>query len=293
MRNTNLTRKTQRAEEAAAALVAERNLLQQWEAQAEESKEQLERLQASMGDEVLAAPERAEELLAEMQRLRDRVRVAESAAAAQRPKLPAVERAHLLAQADLIEARDVEPVAARLRAHDARTQELLAELEKHEGPFIHRSVLENSRDLGAGESRSVMLPKSHLMRSQLLAAQRQVEVVRDLADGRDPEPKLNEWNAWARQVEYPDCVWGPDALVPAGQYLRSTQGAHAVIADCDRSLLRLDADYDDAVRQWQRVDSDPSTHPTRPEWVGQRRANLLAQRTDAESRLAALGAPVS
>jgi hypothetical protein len=233
------TREQLQVDKCADVVRQARATLEQWETTARTAADDLEQLQRRMGEQVLETPERAEEFTREMQSLRDRIAVAESAIAAQRPKVAPAEQAYLLAEADLLESRDLVPAKAALADHQARTEELLALLEEHEGRYVPEADLQRATH-NFGERLRFVAPRSAPLRAAVFNAECQVQVVRELAAGRDPGPMLNQWNELVHQVDYPACVWGADALVPARAYLQKVEHAHRELAELEGDEVRGD-----------------------------------------------------
>jgi hypothetical protein len=215
-------------EQCATAVREARNALARWEREAEEAQQTLDELRSSMGAQVLDNPERAAELTSSMQQLRDRIALAESAAAAARPRVVETERAYLAAEADRLEQSELAPVLSELRAHDQRTRELLQELAEHEGPYVPESEVAAAQYTGVG-TLHLPAPKSGQLRWTATLLERQVQVLREVAAGRDPQPHMNEWNALGNLVDYPACISAPDAVVPWRQHLAARAELEALI----------------------------------------------------------------
>ena len=219
-------RKIQTAKEVVSA---ERAKLSKCEADQITAQAELASLEQRSGQEFLDDLSTAEDLAASMQGLRDRSNILERAIAAQRGRVQAAESAYLHVEADELE-RAVDAARGRLVAHDRRTEELLAQLEEHEGTFVpeHRDlgvIYEGQGPMGGR--------KSAALQSDLAQAEARVRILRDLAAGVDPSVWLREqqsaFDGTVAGVEirdlYPACVWGPDAVVPAPAYLRSVQAS--------------------------------------------------------------------
>lgn len=209
---------------ARAGLEKQRSVLAKWEAQQVATEAELDSLQQRAGDEILDDPAAAGDLARSMQALRDRLDIARRAVAAQGPRVTKAEADYLNAEADVLE-RDAETARATLAAHQARTAELLAELEKHEGRFVPHVMLIEEQRLGGvvGAPTSWEIPKSAALVDAVMLAELRVTVLRDLAAGQDPAPRLRALQSirdgriqGVRIDEiYPSCVRGPDAVVPA------------------------------------------------------------------------------
>lgn len=218
---------------------AARTLLAQWEASKAAAEAELESLQQRAGSEVLDDPEAASTLPRVMQQLRDQVDIAARAIEAQRPRVKAAEAAFLEAEADALEA-PAKRAREALAKHDVRTQELLGQLAQHEGPYVPEQLLLDARErpLAAGETREIKLTRGQVLRQESLIAEKKVWVLRELAAGRDPHPHLmregsivdGRWAGLDLADLYAPCVWGPDAVVPAPQYLRAASRTPAAAA---------------------------------------------------------------
>jgi hypothetical protein len=200
----------------------ERATLARWEADQAAAAAELESLQDRAGAEVLDNPDAARQLPKVLAELRDRIEIAGKAIAAQGPRVTAAESAYLMAEADVLDR--VADAARRERdQHEARTAELLALLAEHEGPFVPERELVTQQHV-AGTPLSRQLDKSELLQLEVVNAERPVEILRAMAEGRDPQPLVTEWAGKQGGIDpatvYPACVWGPDAIVPAPLYLR-------------------------------------------------------------------------
>lgn len=207
-------------------LLAERAKLQQWVERFAQLESQLATLQQTIGGAVLDDPTAAERLIGEQQHLRDQLDVAHRAADAQAQRIPAAEHAYLLAEAAALQpvSDQAEAVVAK---HRARTAELLALLEQHEGRFVPEAELAAAqRRLGPGEvTFELTAPKSRALEERAEQVRRSIFILREMVEGREPTASvLSEWGVAPAEV-YPPCVFGPDALVPSLMYLREVQVA--------------------------------------------------------------------
>lgn len=214
----------------AEAVRTARRVLSKWQTDAEDAEQALDKLQDSMGSQVLDNPDSAAELTARMQELRDRISLAEAAGTAARPRVVEAEAAYLLAQADHLEETQLAPVRTALQAHNFHTQGLLAQLEEHEGRYVlETDAVRASYDPGTSGPRHFPAPKSGRLRGAVTILERHIQVLRAVADGRSPQPLMTEWNFLGNVVDYPACMVGPDALVPWREHLDSRAELEALI----------------------------------------------------------------
>lgn len=199
-------------QDARDAVTSAREVLARWEAERAAATAELASLQSRAGSEVLDDPNAASTLPRLMTQLRDRSDIARRAIEAQQPRVVEAERAYLLAEADQLE-QIAATARATLEKHEARTAELLRALEKHEGPFVPKALLDDTVAI-AGQERSWEHTPGETLRKAVESAERPVLALREMAAGRNPmaHPDLRDHPASA---VLPDCVTGPDALVRA------------------------------------------------------------------------------
>lgn len=226
------------AEVARRDLDAQRETLARWGAQVAATEAELASLQQRAGEEVLDDPNAAGVLARSMQGLRDQLDIARRAVAAQGPRVQRAEAAYLNAEADLLEAVAVD-ARKKLEAHQTRTAGLLAQLAEHEGVFVPEVQLIDALRSGnvLGTPTEWATPKSEPLEDAAHLAGLRVQILREMAAGRDPAPLLQAQASRRDSTVcglsipelYPPCVWGPEAVVPAPAYLRSFQ--HVPAAD--------------------------------------------------------------
>ncbi len=295
------------------AVVAARAKLGEWQTTLAAAETALEALQAQTGEQALEDPELAFSIPRQMQEQRDRIDVARRAIEAQRPHVQAAERDYLLAEAAVLEGA---AAAARkkLERHEARTQELLAQLEAHEGPYTALGPVLHDKWLDGSRSGTFAGPtyKSDALRDEVRAAERPVQILRAMAEGSSVSNLFREWaldGPRARSL-YPSCVWGPATLVPAPDYLRAVEWArnevdaaierHSNLEDnlaraqgeLEKSLVHYDEDGRPRSNVGRRLSPDDSLHPARHQQRVRHAQQLieenLQERQRAEQALAEL-----
>ena len=190
------------------------------------------------------------------------------------PRVTLAERAYLAAEADVLEQA---AAAAKtvLDEHEKRTAELLAELEKHDGIYVPAAELAAARRTPTSPpwvGRLWTRPRGDALREDVARAETRVWIVRGLAAGRDPHAELvsraslNDSTVHGLPIPelYPECAWGPDALVPAPAYQRQTEVA---------AVIRAEAEQDPRLRSEDTCMTDD--HPL---------GNLMLASTDALSK---------
>jgi hypothetical protein len=282
---------------ARRAVETQRATLARWEADQAAAEAELASLQQRAGDEILDAPDEARSLARSMQELRDQIDIAQRAVVAQRDRVAAAESAYLSSEADVLE-QWVEKARGRLAAHQARTGELLAQLEQHEGRFVpeHQLIQERSQYLGG--PRSWSLPKSYVFEQEVTVAERPVLILREMAAGRDPQVLVSKWAVPAAEV-YPPCVWGSSAVVHAPVYLRTLENRRAAqdalelqsIPALERQVAKLEeevaaAEARGATRELQPAGKD--LPPTITDRLYAARKRLEEARSQAEAGRQAL-----
>lgn len=245
-------------EEHAAAVDRARAVLAEWEARRTAAAAELASLRERVGAEVLDAPGAVEEYAGSMQQLERIVDIATRAVAAQEPRVTAVEMAYVAAEADALEASVLRPAQEALAKHEARTTELLEELEKHEGKFVPELTLILQRhDVNRQGPLTYALPRSQALRGEVTRVERQLQVLRAMAAGEDPQDLVAKWQMWddpniALSDVYPACVWGPDALVPAVDFQRRLQASQQRVADLKALAERLP----DEIDAWEQAQAE-------------------------------------
>lgn len=263
-----MNRKTRSTVDASSVGQARRDVVEQratlarLEADTAAAQSALAALQEGAGAAVLDDPEAAGRLAREMQELRDRIDMTGRAVEAQRPRVSAAEAAYLLAEADTLDKAAERPHQA-LQRHQDRTAELLRQLEEHEGRYVpeHLLIEEQLRHSADRFNQSWELPKSDTLETAVLEAELPGMLLREMAAGNDPQALLDRRVGADGRIAgrlpreyYPDCVWGPDAVVPAPAYLRAAETATARLAAMRESTIpgarahiaALEADLDEA-----------------------------------------------
>lgn len=273
-------------------VLAQRQVLENWTVKQARAESALAGLLERAGAEILDNPEAAEDVDDELGRLRARVRVAERAIEAQRPRVTVAESRYLAAEAAVLEARAVEAQQA-LEGHQAQTRRLLGALERHEGKYLPEMTMIRAQ-MSAGAmptGSSWRLPKSDWLRKELFIAQLQAAVVRAMAGGEDPAELVREASLHRPHFfgddetipAYPDCVQGPEALVPTRQFAASVAALGKRVADLEELQRRLPEE----IEQWveRGTHGDPA-FPT--SGLETRRRRLETVGVDLEQARAAL-----
>lgn len=236
---TKTTKQAEAAVNQAQKVVLEaRDLLGQWRARLADAQGAVVRVESESGEALLNDPEKAAAWPAELREARDAVTVSERAVAAQEPCVGAAERAWCRAQADLFEVDVLVPARKRLDEHQARTAELLAALEAHDGPYVPRHELAMARrDLGfLTEGTQVQVPKSRVLQMDVTRAEAQHQVLVAMAEGDDPG------NLSADGC--PEAV-RPGGLVPAPVFRRQEQQLRELVRELESLPSVLEVELSD------------------------------------------------
>lgn len=238
---------------AREAVLAARAQVEQWESKLDGARRDLAALDQSAGEQILADPGAGDAIESRLTVLRSTVRAAERALEAAGPKVTTAESRYLAAEAVALEV-PLAAARARLVEHHARTRELLAELEEHEGPFVPEVELANLKhafNVLGDEPRTRKVLKSVVLQQAVRRLEDQVTILREMAAGRDPR----EWERRHRSnpniasaVEYPACVTGPDALVPTRAYLDSVNRLRSTVTELEQLLER---DLPAEIEEWK------------------------------------------
>ncbi|GEP40113.1 hypothetical protein NPS01_37760 [Nocardioides psychrotolerans] len=204
---------------AAAAVQDARRVQAQWEAKESAARAELESVQAQAAEALLEDPSAEEALATSITQLTARVEIVHRAAVAHRPRVAAAETAWLQAQAALF-ATAIPPLEDELRQHETKTARLLKQLEDHEGVYVPEADLRWAL-APVDRPKSWKVPKSRPIHASLTLARRQHRILCELAAGVDPAPLLVEWRVGSEI--YPECIMGPDALVPVPAFLQRVQ----------------------------------------------------------------------
>lgn len=243
-------------ERAAGEVRKQRERLAQLTAEKAAAESEAAALQRRAGEEVAAdeSGTAATRLARSLGDMRTQVEILGQAIAAQEPRVKAAEAAYLEAEAEEAE-KPLAAAQAALSRHQAKTSALLKELEEHEGRFIsemeHLDELRFQRrptvEITPGMPGTIVggtveykAPKSFALQAAVEDAQRSVDILRALAEGREPKVDLGLEGRRTLADVYPACVWGPQALVPAPAYLRAVESAQERLASLDREESSLE-----------------------------------------------------
>lgn len=236
------------AAEAAAAVLEARQMLEQWRTRLTHVEAELAQAEAVSGDELLDDPARAVGWPAHLRELRDQVGVVGRSVVAQQNRVRGAELHWLAAQAVVVEVDEVVPARKALAAHQARTGELLAALEEHDGPYVPQINLARAmRTTGGiveGTSLVGQLPKVHLLQVTLARAELRHSVLVAMAKGEDPTMLVVGRRYPADITErdcYPDVV-GPSGLVPAPAFAGQVAAARARVVELEQLPRDLEAE---------------------------------------------------
>lgn len=222
-----------------------------WEARLGAARSELADAESSSGGDLIDDPKSVSRVAKRMQTARDEIELGERALAEAGLRLENARRRVLEHDASEID-QQADRLQAELDKHDARTAELLADLQEHEGRFVPevdwiealRSAI-RSGVANDGAPEEWEIPKSRLKREQIMRLRLQADVVRDVAAGVDPSIRLRASSAVGDRSIYPACVWGPDAVVGAPAYLSLVENARARLAEIDETLGRLPAEIEE------------------------------------------------
>lgn len=200
---------------AAAEVIDARGVLAGWLQRKIDALREINRVQSLSGEKYLDDPDAVMKVPALLRELRDQVAVAHSAVGAQEPRVRSAEAAWLQAYADALSV-DVRAAEARLEAHNAKTADLLAALEAHNGTYVTRAELERHLQpefMRVGAEPEWERPKSEAIERELGDAQALVWTLGKTIEGVDLRRPEN-LPSMDYSVAYPPLVQGADALVP-------------------------------------------------------------------------------
>lgn len=236
------------AAEAAAAVLEARQVLEQWRTRLTHVEAELAQAEAVSGDELLDDPARAASWPAHLRELRDQVDVVGRSVVAQQKRVRGAELHWLGAQTVVVEVEEVVPARKALAAHQARTGELLAALEEHDGPYVPQIELVRARRSAAmvveGSGVAARLPKSQLLVVALARAEVRHGVLVAMAKGEDPTMLVVGRRYPVDIAErdcYPDAV-GPSGLVPAPAFAGQVAAARARVVELEQLPRDLEAE---------------------------------------------------
>jgi hypothetical protein len=213
------------AAQSRQALLAERDKFAHLEGRLSTAEAELAALDASAGGTVLDDPESAGQVARDLAELRARIEILERAIAVQGERVVEAERAFLLAEAEAL-SNPVTAARGALERHQARTEELLEELRKHEGAFVPKGWLDSER-IAVGTPRVVETYVSSGLADALELAELPVLVRQEMAAGRDPSEHQRLRGVNDPAAVYGPSVWGPEALVSAPAWQRRCERAAA------------------------------------------------------------------
>jgi hypothetical protein len=220
-------------EAALVELQRHREALTTAERQLDEAAAAFDETWTGSGEKILDAPQAGARISKRLAQLRDQGDLAELAIEAARPRVAAAETAFVRAEAAVYE-HEARIAAAALAEHQARTDELLAQLREHEGEYVpawqSRGITRGADSVTLDERPAAGPPKSSELRRAVTLAEHRARILRDLAEGVDPAPALASQasivdgtvDGFPIDQLYPPSVWGPDAVVPAPAYLTTT-----------------------------------------------------------------------
>lgn len=273
------------------ALVAAREVVEGWRAKAAEAQADLDQLEATAGDRILADPDAAEEIESALTTHRLTVRAAKRAEESAMPAVVEAEAAYLNAEAGTAAAA-AEVARGELVEHQAKTDRLLAQLERHEGEFVSRGDMVNAvmrvtpATTYAGAAASYKTPKSAALRRRVAAAEVEVRILRDLAQGLDPR-------GWMRstreQVSYPACLTSVDALVRPPEHRDQAMQLERVIVELEACLVDLPRDIERVRDERARGLLNEETMQTQVARFEARLAEIPDELEQAKSNLSRLG----
>ncbi len=218
---------SKRRRDALAEVQRWRVTISDWRRRQAEARSELQVLEATIGEKALDDPAIADRLVAKASELRARVEMAAKAITAAQPRLVTAQQAVLE-----LDAQEHDRLAAdhraKLNRHEARTVELLSQLQDHEGVFLPE---ENARRSQAGVTGATVIewtrPKSADLKDAVAVEELKASVLRDVAAGADPAARLAEHRGYlsseiygrAERSFYGPAVWGPGAVMPAPAFL--------------------------------------------------------------------------
>lgn len=243
-----MTKKLQDATaEATATLIEARGVLEQWERRLVDAQAEVDAVESTSGEELLDDPRAAAEWPTRLRELRDQVTVAERSTSAAVLRAQAAERDWLAAQADLCDVTEVVPARKVLESHEARTRQLLAALEEHDGPYVTQYEFARAQwspGVIVVDRIEPQLPASHALEVALARAKVRRQVLVAMAAGDDPAAIVAARPHAGDIVEpecYPEAV-GPGGLVPAPVFRTRAEQLRSRIADLEAAAAELESD---------------------------------------------------
>jgi len=281
------------AADATAAVVEAREVLAQWRKRLADAEGEVAAAEAVSGDELLDDPQRAATWPAHLRELRDQVEVTGRSVAAQEQRVRAAEQQWLAAAAVVLEVDELVPARKALAAHQARTGELLAALEEHDGPYVPQIELARAQrssshviDTGAVPA---WLPKSHRLQVQLARAEVRHAVVAAMAKGEDPTV-LVVGRPHASEISETDCypdVVGPAGLAPAPVYASRAAAARERAAELEAAVVELETGIVRAEEEVRTGMRTPESARTAIAWNQARLEDIPDELADAREELRA------
>lgn len=262
----------------------------EWVAKREAAQGALARAEATSGEDVLEDPTLVAKTAGEMRAARDEIELATKAIDVAQSKLNAARVAVLEA-----EAKKLDEAAAsaerKLSAHQAKTDELLAALEAHEGKFVPEVELMSFKratgNLEQGTQWS--FPRSQQMRTEVERERLRAAVVRDVAAGVDPDIRLRPLSDIIDSTVlglkphelYAPCVFGPAAVIRAPLHSRRIESVLDRLAQHD-----ADAESDDDREISERQAVIDRIDAKEKEFAKSRRYDLQLTPADLQARRA-------
>lgn len=275
-----------------AAVQAERDKLDSVRLGISDAAAELEAMKAQSSQVVLDAPGKAVALAGQIGQREAYLGMLRAAVPDQEARVREAERAFLLAESDLRRPA-LEEARQALAAHETKTAELLSALVEHEGQYVpewqyKRALWDALPDGGMHlpvDERSYSSPRSFLFEEAVSEAEVPVLILEAMAQGVDPE-RVPALAGRLDDGRYPECVWGPHAVVSAPRFLRvlgaaveNVEAARASLSQVDLAIADLEADEAAGVPDI----ADPTLGASR----SARSERAFAQRRALEERLEA------
>lgn len=283
---------------AATQVVDARECLARWQANLAGARDELGAAEAVSGDELLDDTAKAAAWPVRVREARDAVEVAARAVSAQEPRVRAAEAAWCRAHAVLLAIAEVAPARKALEQHEARTQELLALLEDHDGPYVPQIELTRARRSlgydGGSTGGLVRVPKSVALQIAVARAKVRHQVLAVMSDGVDPAGVVTARQYPEAVTEdecYPDCVRA-GGLVPAPVFVQRAETLRQVIQDLEGLPALLRAEITDLEEQRARGELPADALQAARARREHRISEVPAELAQARSELAALTAVV-
>lgn len=222
----------------------------QWRDRLAGARSELAEAESTSGEAVVDNPSLVSKVSKRMQAARDEIELAGHAQGAAEERLEQARRRVLE-----FDALQFDRVADRLKGelvkHRARTDELLAQLDEHEGVYVPEwrwaRAARDARSADAPDEWSS--PRSESLAEALERERMCAHVLRDVAAGVDPSGRLREAAGAGSLVFgvpvvelYPSAVWGPDAVIPAPAFLSTVEYTRQLLRDLDVKIEKSQAE---------------------------------------------------